>query len=178
MRPCSVGAAGAAATPLPLAVPALAGSHVALCVCGSSWTISAPSPTTTAATATTPPPPAALRPGYPQAASIALKYLGVPYRWGGASPATGFDCSGLVMYVYAQLGVQLPHQAAAQYTDGVAVPRDQLQPGDLVFFDGLSHVGIYIGGGQFVDAPHTGSAARIDSLGGLGGSFDRARRVP
>ena len=87
---------------------------------------------------------------------IAMQFLGIPYQWGGASPSTGFDCSGFVMYVYAQVGVSLPHNAAAQYGYGVAVSRDQLQPGDLVFFDGLGHDGIYIGGGQFIHSPHTG----------------------
>ena len=95
---------------------------------------------------------------------IALQYLGVTYVWGGSSPATGFDCSGLVMYVFAQVGVSLPHNAAAQYGYGSPVPRDQLAPGDLVFFDGLGHVGIYIGGGQFVHAPHTGDVVKISSL--------------
>jgi peptidoglycan DL-endopeptidase CwlO len=112
--------------------------------------------------------------GHPQAASIALQYLGVPYVWGGASPA-GFDCSGLVMYVYAQLGISLPHYTVAQWnaTDPISSPA----PGDLVFFNGLGHVGIYIGGGRFVDAPHTGSVVRIDSMSGFGG-YDGARRVP
>jgi cell wall-associated NlpC family hydrolase len=95
---------------------------------------------------------------------IAMQYLGVPYRWGGASPATGFDCSGFVMYVYAQVGVSLPHYAAAQYGYGVPVPKDQLQPGDVVFFDGLGHNGIYIGGGQFIHSPHTGDVVKISSL--------------
>lgn len=112
--------------------------------------------------------------GHPQAASIALQYLGVPYVWGGASPS-GFDCSGLVMYVYAQLGISLPHYTVAQWnaTDPISSPA----PGDLVFFNGLQHVGIYIGGGRFVDAPHTGSVVRIDSLSSFGG-YDGARRVP
>ena len=101
---------------------------------------------------------------YGNVVSIAMSYIGVPYVWGGASPATGFDCSGLVMYVYAQVGVSLPHNAAAQYGYGTPVPRDQLAPGDLVFFDGLGHVGIYIGGGQFVHAPHTGDVVKISSL--------------
>jgi len=112
--------------------------------------------------------------GHPQAASIALQYLGVPYVWGGASPS-GFDCSGLVMYVYSQLGISLPHYTVAQWnaTDPISSPA----PGDLVFFNGLGHVGIYIGGGRFVDAPHTGSVVRIDSISSFGG-YDGARRVP
>jgi cell wall-associated NlpC family hydrolase len=114
--------------------------------------------------------------GHPQAAQIALRYLGVPYVWGGASPS-GFDCSGLVMYVYAQLGISLPHYTVAQWNATEPISQSQMLPGDLVFFNGLSHVGIYIGGGQFVDAPHTGSVVRIDSLGNFGG-FDGARRVP
>jgi len=114
--------------------------------------------------------------GHPQAASIALQYLGVPYVWGGSTPS-GFDCSGLVMYVYAQLGISLPHYTVAQWNATLPISQSQMQPGDLVFFNGLGHVGIYIGNGQFVDAPHTGSVVRIDSLGNFGG-FDGARRVP
>src|SRR5581483_9859638 len=114
-------------------------------------------PTTTASA------PVTLPAGHPEAATIALRYLGVKYVWGGESPK-GFDCSGLVAYVYGELGVTLPHYAAAQYQLGVAVPRDQLQPGDLVFFDGLDHVGIYIGGGQFVHAPHTGDVVKITTM--------------
>jgi cell wall-associated NlpC family hydrolase len=94
---------------------------------------------------------------------IAMQYLGVPYVWGGSSPS-GFDCSGFAMYVYAQMGVSLPHHAASQYNYGVAVSRDQLAPGDLVFFNGLGHMGIYIGGGQFIHAPHTGDVVKISSL--------------
>jgi cell wall-associated NlpC family hydrolase len=94
---------------------------------------------------------------------IAMQYLGIPYQWGGASPA-GFDCSGFVMYVFAQIGVSLPHNAAAQYGYGTPVSRDQLAPGDLVFFDGLGHNGIYIGGGQFIHSPHTGDVVKISSL--------------
>lgn len=123
---------------------------------------STPTPTTSTTTTSTVP-EAPLPAGYPQAAAIALKYLGVPYVWGGESPA-GFDCSGLVSYVYAQLGVALPHFAAAQYTYGVAVPEAELQPGDLVFFDNLNHVGIYIGDDEFIDAPHTGAFVQIEAL--------------
>ena len=96
---------------------------------------------------------------------IAMQYLGVPYRWGGASPSTGFDCSGFIMYVFAQVGVSLPHNAAMQYGYGSPVSRSELAPGDLVFFNGLGHAGIYIGGGQFIHAPHTGDVVKISSLG-------------
>jgi peptidoglycan DL-endopeptidase CwlO len=96
-------------------------------------------------------------------ANVALSQLNTPYVWAGAAPG-GFDCSGLVMWAYAQVGVSLPHSTYAQYGYGVPVSRDQLQPGDLVFFDGLGHVGIYIGGGQFVHAPHTGDVVKISSM--------------
>jgi cell wall-associated NlpC family hydrolase len=99
-----------------------------------------------------------------QVVAIAMQYLGIPYKWGGASPATGFDCSGLTMYVYAQIGVSLPHYAAAQYQMGVAVLKDQLQAGDLVFFRNLGHMGMYIGGGNFIHAPRTGDVVKISSL--------------
>jgi hypothetical protein len=105
--------------------------------------------------------------------SVAMQYLGVRYKWGGARPKTGFDCSGLVKYVFARLGVSLPHYAAAQWysPDAVWVPAERLQPGDLVFFTGSDgtrkapgHVGIYVGDGYLIDAPHTHSFVRIDSL--------------
>ena len=89
--------------------------------------------------------------------------IGKPYRWGQMGP-NDFDCSGLVSYAYAQLGVSLPHSSYAMWGYGTAVPRDQLQPGDLVFFEGLGHVGIYIGGDQFIHAPHTGDVVKISSL--------------
>jgi len=115
---------------------------------------------------------------YSGAVSIAMQYLGVPYVWGGSSPA-GFDCSGLVMYVYAQMGVSLPHYTGAQWLAGVPVSRSDLQPGDLVFFDGLGHVGIYIGGGQFIHAPQTGDVVKISSLddGWYAATYDGARRI-
>ena len=113
-----------------------------------------------ASSSPTPAPPSR----YGGVVGIAMQYLGVPYVWGGASPS-GFDCSGFAMYVYAQVGISLPHNAAAQYGSvGVSVSRSDLQPGDLVFFDGLGHMGIYIGGGQFIHAPHTGDVVKISSL--------------
>ena len=126
-----------------------------------------------------PPPPVSVPTGgsgagHPAAASIALRYLGVPYVYGGASPS-GFDCSGLVMYVYAQLGISLPHYTVAQWN--ATQPVSSPAPGDLVFFNGLGHVGIYLGGGRFINAPHTGSVVRIDSISSFGG-YDGARRVP
>jgi len=104
---------------------------------------------------------------------IAMRYLGTPYVWGGASPS-GFDCSGFTMYVYAQVGVSLPHSSYAQYGMGVPVSQGQLQPGDLVFFYGLGHVGIYIGGGQYIHAPHTGDVVKISSIGS---GYVGARRI-
>jgi cell wall-associated NlpC family hydrolase len=105
--------------------------------------------------------------------STAIRYLGIKYQWGGATPATGFDCSGLVTYVFAKLGVSLPHYTVSQYTspDGVWVSPKRLEAGDLLFFVGSDgtrkapgHVGIYVGDGYFIDAPHTGSFVRVDSL--------------
>jgi hypothetical protein len=102
-----------------------------------------------------------------------MQYLGVPYLWGGASPKTGFDCSGLVKYVFAQLGVPMVHYAASQWHSpgGVWVSPSRLRAGDLVFFVGSDgtrkepgHVGIYVDDGYFIDAPHTGSFVRVDRL--------------
>ena len=117
-----------------------------------------------------------------RAVAIAEQYLGVRYVWGGASPLSGFDCSGLVMYVYAQLGIQLTHFSGAQFDEGTRIlqPEDLL-PGDLVFFhpgpSGPGHVGIYIGGGQFLHAPHTGDVVKISSLDEYAVQL-RRRRAP
>lgn len=103
-----------------------------------------------------------------QAAALAERYLGIPYVWGGATPTSGFDCSGLAMYVYAQLGIALTHYTGAQYNEGTRVAPTQLEPGDLVFFEpsaaGPQHEGIYVGDNEFVQAPHTGAAVTISSL--------------
>ncbi len=91
------------------------------------------------------------------AVQTAFQQLGVPYTYGGASPQTGFDCSGLTMYSWAAAGVSLPHNSQAQYNAIPHVSQSQLQPGDLVFFyQPISHVGIYVGDGMMVHAPHTG----------------------
>jgi peptidoglycan DL-endopeptidase CwlO len=112
---------------------------------------------------------------YGHVVGIALQYLGIPYVWGGSSPSQGFDCSGFVMFVYAQIGISLPHHAASMWSYGSYVPRDQLEPGDLVFFNGLSHMGLYIGGDQFVHAPHTGDVVKISSLSGYYGYYGAKR---
>jgi peptidoglycan DL-endopeptidase CwlO len=114
---------------------------------------------------------------YTGVVGIAMRYLGVPYVWGGSSPS-GFDCSGFVAYVYAQVGVSLPHYTGAQWGMGVSVGRGDLQPGDLVFFDGLGHVGIYIGGNEFIHAPHTGTVVQVSSLSGwYADTYVGARRI-
>jgi cell wall-associated NlpC family hydrolase len=100
-----------------------------------------------------------------------MRWLGVPYVWAGASPSQGFDCSGLVMYVYAKFGVRLPHAATLQARLGRPVSFDDLQPADLVFFGSPSfyyHVGIYIGDGLFIEAPHTGDVVKVSRLAGRG----------
>ena len=108
---------------------------------------------------------------------IAMRYLGVPYVWGGSTPS-GFDCSGFTMYVYARLGVSLPHYTGAQWNMGVPVSRSDLQAGDLVFFNGLGHMGIYIGGNQMIHAPHSGDVVKISPLTGwYDQTYVGARRI-
>ena len=104
----------------------------------------------------------------------AMKYLGIPYVWAGATPSGGFDCSGLVLYVYAKFGISFPHGATMQAHMGTPVPLGQIQPADLVFFGDPSfyhHVGIYIGNGMFIEAPHTGDVVKISPLAGRGASL-------
>jgi len=98
-------------------------------------------------------------------AAIALKEIGVPYRWGGASPASGFDCSGLVYWSYGRLGIELPHSSYALYDLGRSVTRARMRPGDLLFFYGLGHVGIYVGRGRMIHAPHSGTNVQVVRLG-------------
>lgn len=111
-------------------------------------------------------------------ADYAERFRGVRYVYGGSSPRSGFDCSGFVRYVYAHFGVPLAHSTYAQFDLGRRVSRSSLRPGDLVFFDGEGHVGIYIGNGRFIHAPHTGTRVRIETLAGWYSSrFTGARRL-
>lgn len=109
---------------------------------------------------------------HPQVVAIAARYLGVPYAWGGTTPA-GFDCSGFVQYVYAQIGIELPRTSRMQFTIGKFIPRsqlDMLEAGDLVFFgyggdaNQIHHVGLYVGNGVFIEAPSTGDHVKYSSL--------------
>jgi cell wall-associated NlpC family hydrolase len=126
------------------------------------------------------------RPAAAQAAPLGLRIvrfarrlLGVPYRWGGDTPASGFDCSGLVRFVYAHFGLRLPHSSYSDFALGASIARRALRPGDLVFFDGLGHVGIYVGANRFIEAPHSGGRVQITSLASswYAASYDGARRI-
>jgi cell wall-associated NlpC family hydrolase len=108
--------------------------------------------------------------------SYARHFLGVPYSWGGSTPRTGFDCSGLVRFVYRRFGIRLPHSSWGDLAHGRRVSRRSLRPGDLVFFYGAGHVGIYVGRGRFIDAPHSGARVRISTMGSYSGYYG-ARRL-
>ncbi|MBC7230848.1 MAG: C40 family peptidase [Actinobacteria bacterium] len=110
------------------------------------------------------PPPPPPPPYAPRVVQVAYQQLGKPYRYAGSGPDV-FDCSGLVMYCYAQVGISLPHSSYMQARCGVPVSYSDLQPGDLVFFHGYGHVGMYIGNGQYIHAPRTGDVVRIADLG-------------
>jgi cell wall-associated NlpC family hydrolase len=108
----------------------------------------------------------------------AKRFRGIRYVYGGSSPRSGFDCSGFVRFVYSHFGVPLAHSSYAQFGRGRRVPRRWLRPGDLVFFHGLGHIGIYVGHGRFIHAPHSGTRVRIESMTGWYSSrFDGARRL-
>ena len=110
--------------------------------------------------------------------TYARHLLGIRYVYGGSSPRSGFDCSGFTRFVYAHFGVALPHYSVAQFNLGRRVSRRGLKPGDLVFFNGLGHVGIYVGRGRFIHAPHTGTRVSVAPLSGWYSSrFTGARRV-
>jgi peptidoglycan DL-endopeptidase CwlO len=115
-----------------------------------------------------------------RAVALARDYLGVPYQWGGTDPSKGLDCSGLTQLVYGRLGVSLPRVAADQAKAGVAVPSlAQAQPGDLVFFGSPAHhVGIVVGDGTMIDAPHTGTTVGVHAISGYGPISAIRRVVP
>jgi peptidoglycan DL-endopeptidase CwlO len=109
---------------------------------------------------------------------FARRFLGVRYVYGGSSPRSGFDCSGFTRFVYAHFGISLPHYSGGQFDRGRRISRRGLRPGDLVFFDGLGHVGLYIGAGRFIHAPHSGTRVSIARLNGwYAGRYDGARRL-
>ena len=125
---------------------------------------------------------AAPSPAAAEAVSYALAQIGTPYRWGGETPGVGFDCSGLTQASWAAAGIAIPRTSEAQWSGLPHVPLGQLQPGDLIFFNpgefiaGLpGHVGIYIGSGEMVDAPHTGATVRIENLATWPTPFGAAR---
>jgi peptidoglycan DL-endopeptidase CwlO len=126
-------------------------------------------PVTILTAPTAPPPPLAA--GAAGAIQAAETQIGVPYLWGGASPSTGFDCSGLIMWAYEQVGISLPHYSGAQYNATVHIPFSSIQPGDILFYGpgGSEHEGMYIGGGQMIESPHTGAFVRIVGVGADGG---------
>jgi len=145
------------------AAAALARQRQAATTAATAPAASSSSPAATPAAPSTPSAPLPSGSGNAAAASIAMQYLGVPYVWGGASPS-GFDCSGLASYAYAQIGKSVPHYTVAIWNAFPKVSSDQLQPGDLVFYRGLGHMGIYIGGGQYVHAPQTGDVVKVTSM--------------
>lgn len=110
-------------------------------------------------------PPPALNPRAQAAIDAAYSVIGTPYQWGGSSPETGFDCSGFTMWAWAHAGVSLPHSSQMQYDVLPHVAREDLQPGDLVFFySPIHHVGIYVGGGRMIDSPHTGTVVQVRAI--------------
>jgi len=114
-----------------------------------------------------PPPPPPPVPGAQVAVQAAYSAIGVPYRWGGDNPDEGFDCSGLTMWSWAQAGVSLPHSSYAQYAAIPHVSRDELRPGDLLFFYyPISHVSIYVGNNQMIQAHHPGTVVSLDTITG------------
>ena len=114
-----------------------------------------------------------------RAAKVALRAVGIPYRWGGSSPASGFDCSGLVYWAYGRLGVTVPHSSYALYGLGRPVRRAALKAGDVLFFSGLGHVGLYVGRGKMVHAPQSGRTVEVVPLGRshYGARLVGARRI-
>lgn len=161
----------------------------ALACTAVSASLAAPSPAAGGGVAEVAPPPDLPRhplaqlPEQPtkgeRAARVALRAIGIPYRWGGESPASGFDCSGLVRWAYARVGIDLPHSSYALYGEGRRVRRSGMEAGDLLFFEGLGHVGLYVGKGRMVHAPQTGRHVEVVQLAGsnYGRRLIGARRI-
>ena len=165
---------GAVYTPRPFPVPGGGSGPVAIPAPADPGPVTATPPAVDAPIAPVAPmAPAAPRTSAPLNADgyalsgTALSLRGAPYRLGGEDPS-GFDCSGLVQYVYQQHGVAMPREVREQFRVGKTVPRERLEPGDLVFFStvapGASHVGIIIGGDQFVHAPSERGVVRVENL--------------
>jgi cell wall-associated NlpC family hydrolase len=114
-----------------------------------------------------------------RAARIALQAVGVPYRWGGESPASGFDCSGLVRWAYGRVGIDVPHSSYALWTTGRPVERGRVEAGDVLVFSGLGHVGLYLGQGRMVHAPYSGKTVEVVGLASsnYGSRIVGARRI-
>jgi cell wall-associated NlpC family hydrolase len=151
----------AAAAQAAAAAAAASQAAAAAAVAAAAPTTSGPTtsgPTTSGPTYTPPPPVGS---GAAGAVAAAESRVGDPYVWGAAGP-NAFDCSGLVMWAYAQVGISLPHFSGAQYADTTHIPMGDLQPGDLVFFsDPSQHVAMYVGNGMIVESPHTGATVHI-----------------
>jgi cell wall-associated NlpC family hydrolase len=108
----------------------------------------------------------------------ARRFLGVPYQWGGSSPRYGFDCSGLTRYVFDHFRISLPHSSYGDMQRGRTILRKYLMPGDLVFFNGGGHVGIYIGRNRLIEALHSGTVVHITTMTGwYSSSYSGARRI-
>lgn len=164
----AAGATTTAGTPTSADATTAAGTTTA--TAGATTTAGTPStdPPTTAAPTTTAPPATAATSSLPAssvgagAVAAAETQVGVPYEWGGDTPGVGFDCSGLVMWAYAQVGVSLPHYSGGQFDAGVPVSMSDLEPGDLVFFANPDdHVAMYVGGGDIIEAPTYGESVHI-----------------
>jgi cell wall-associated NlpC family hydrolase len=157
--------AAAARAAAAAAIPTALAAHTVATPASTGSSTTAPSPSSSTSSGPSapvvdnpPPPPGA---GAAGAVAAAETRLGDEYVWGAAGPTT-FDCSGLVQWAFAQVGISLPHYSGAQFADGVQIPMSDLEPGDLVFFsDPGEHVAIYIGGGQVIEAPHTGAVVHI-----------------
>ena len=138
--------------------------HLAALEAAAEAAAAAATGSTVAANGSIPPPPAP-NANVQAVLNAAYSVIGTPYQWGGSTPETGFDCSGFTMWSWAHAGVSLPHSSAAQYSSLPHVAREDVQPGDLLFFySPISHVAIYVGGGSMIHSPNTGSAVSVVSV--------------